>query len=105
MTTVETVADAIQRADNEFRKANGPADDYAKRSYEAMAEAAISAMADRILVSEDQAIIAARITELLDTANHYLEEARQARRERDALLVGFKGMAAAMTVALNGGAR
>ena len=44
MTKVEQVADAINKADIAFRKANGPAADYAKRSYEAMARAAIEAM-------------------------------------------------------------
>lgn len=42
----------------------------------------------------------ARIADLLDTNNRYLEEARQARRERDALLRGFKGIAAAIAVAV-----
>jgi len=56
-------------------------------------------------ISEDRATASARIDELLETTSQYLEEARQARRERDALLQGFKGMAAAMNVALNGGVR
>lgn len=45
MTTLETVAEAIQLADNQFRKENGPASDYSRRSYEAMARAAINAAA------------------------------------------------------------
>lgn len=44
--------------------------------------------------------IDARVADLLDTNNRYLEEARQARRERDALLRGFKGIAAAIVVAI-----
>lgn len=42
----------------------------------------------------------ARVADLIDTNNRYLEEARQARRERDALLRGFKGIAAAIAVAV-----
>lgn len=41
---VEQVAAACQTADQKFRKENGPAADYAKRCYEAIADAAIKAM-------------------------------------------------------------
>ena len=39
----------------------------------------------------------ARIDDLLATTSRHEEEARKARRERDALLQGFKGMAAAIS--------
>jgi len=44
LSHIDAVADAIRLADHQFRKENGPAADYAERSYRAMAEAAIAAV-------------------------------------------------------------
>lgn len=60
--------------------------------------AAATIIADGI--REDRADAQLRIADLLAANTRYLEEARQARRERDALLRGFKGIAAAIAVAV-----
>lgn len=66
--------------------------------YDVESNARIIAQAIELDRAAAQEAISGRIGELLATANRYLEEARAARRERDALLRGFQGIAAAIAV-------